>query len=239
MDNLQNEEMMKKWPFVLVWMLAVIGALAVLPALQGMGIGSGISVKLVAIAVAQAVVIFGIACSLSYLIVSRTDLIPFPAGHFVKRQLIPGAALGICVGLTLFLLDKTVFGQAIIPSVHIARWKGALASLYGGVCEEVLLRLFMFSLIYLLFMKVVKFERSNRIYFLWVTNIFVALLFGLGHLPAAFQLGPVSLFICCRILVLNGIASVAFGWIYWSRGLPAAISAHLIADLVLYAVIGR
>jgi membrane protease YdiL (CAAX protease family) len=37
-------------------------------------------------------------------------------------------------------------------------------------------------------------------------------------------------------LALNGIAAVSFGYLYWKRGLEAAMIAHFCADFVLYVV---
>jgi membrane protease YdiL (CAAX protease family) len=41
-----------------------------------------------------------------------------------------------------------------------------------------------------------------------------------------------------RALILNGIPGIAFGWLYWRRGLEAAMVAHFSADLVLHVLIG-
>jgi membrane protease YdiL (CAAX protease family) len=67
-----------------------------------------------------------------------------------------------------------------------------------------------------------------------MTNIIVALIFGLGHLPAAFKLIEPSFYEISRILLLNGIPGVVFGWLYWSRGLRAAMTAHFVADLMIH-----
>ena len=37
-----------------------------------------------------------------------------------------------------------------------------------------------------------------------------------------------------RALVLNGIGGIVFGWLYWKRGLLAAMLAHFSADIVLH-----
>ena len=41
-----------------------------------------------------------------------------------------------------------------------------------------------------------------------------------------------------NIVQMNGIPGVAFGWLYWQRGLEAAMVAHFSADLVLHVLIG-
>nr|MBP7074489.1 CPBP family intramembrane metalloprotease [Rhabdochlamydiaceae bacterium] len=112
---------------------------------------------------------------------------------------------------------------------------GALASIYGAVNEEVLLRLFLLTLIYFLLSKFVN--RDKRLYVLWTANILAALIFGLGHLPAAFKLASPSPFEIFRILFLNGLAGVVFGWLYWSRGLWTAMAAHFATDLMIHVIL--
>ena len=65
-----------------------------------------------------------------------------------------------------------------------------------------------------------------------------AVLFGLGHLPATAALLPLTPAVVARAVVLNGIAGVVFGWLYWRRGLEAAMVAHFCADLVLHVLFG-
>jgi membrane protease YdiL (CAAX protease family) len=40
-----------------------------------------------------------------------------------------------------------------------------------------------------------------------------------------------------RALLLNGIGGIVFGWLYWKRGLLAAMLAHFSADVVLHVVV--
>ena len=63
-----------------------------------------------------------------------------------------------------------------------------------------------------------------------------ALLFGLGHLPATAVVWPLTPLVVARALLLNGLGGLVFGWLYWRRGLLAAIVAHVGADLVLHVV---
>jgi membrane protease YdiL (CAAX protease family) len=39
--------------------------------------------------------------------------------------------------------------------------------------------------------------------------------------------------------VLNSLAGLVFGWLYWRRGLKAAMVAHFSADLVLHVLVVR
>jgi len=52
----------------------------------------------------------------------------------------------------------------------------------------------------------------------------------------AAQLGPLTPQLIAAVLFLNGIAALPFGYLYWSRGLEAAMLAHFSADLVLHVI---
>ncbi len=39
-----------------------------------------------------------------------------------------------------------------------------------------------------------------------------------------------------RASVLNGIPGLAFGWLYWKRGLESAMVAHFSADILLHVI---
>lgn len=177
-------------------------------------------------------VFFGLVCWLCSKILPKTDLNPFSLGNSLQRIVYPGVVSGICVGLVLCIFDKTLFASSILSDQHPPFWAGALASIYGGVNEEVLTRFFLLTLIYFFLRKGLSFVRRRLL--LWVSTCFAALLFGLGHLPALFKLAPPSSFEIFRILALNGIAGIIFGWLYWSRGLWTAMLAHFVADLMIH-----
>jgi membrane protease YdiL (CAAX protease family) len=119
--------------------------------------------------------------------------------------------------------------------MQIAFWKRLLAGVvYGGVTEELLTRLFLVSLL------------AWGLGFVWkapsglpaagafvVAIVLAALLFGALHLPATAAIAPLSLMLVTRALLLNGIAGVVFGFLFWRYGLEAAMFAHASAHLVL------
>lgn len=144
---------------------------------------------------------------------------------------------GLLVGVALYLLDSALFSSSLLSDSHPPVWTGLLASFYGSINEEVLFRLFMLTTAYFLLGKIFKFQLQNRLLFLWIANVIVAIIFGLGHLPAAFKLTSPSSFEVFRILLLNAIPGVVFGWLYWTRGLLAAMTAHFVTDVVIHAVL--
>jgi membrane protease YdiL (CAAX protease family) len=39
-----------------------------------------------------------------------------------------------------------------------------------------------------------------------------------------------------RAVVLNGLAGIAFGYLYWTRGLESAMLSHFSADIILHVI---
>ena len=232
-------KMTDKKTFFILWFLCIVGSLSVLLYVQYLDIlPLEVSIwRVLLLGTVQAAVLFGLVCWASSKILPKTDLCPFVVDNPRKRIIYPALVSGILVGLVISLSDKTIFASSTLAGagVHPPFWAGALASIYGAINEEVLLRLFLFTLVYFVLNKAFKCKSTKRLTVLWSTNILVALLFGIGHLPAAFKmLGSPSAFEICRILFLNGIAGIVFGWLYWSRGLWTAIAAHFMTDLMIH-----
>ena len=236
---LSRETVVDKRTFIALWILCIIGSWSVLPYVFHLNIipPSVSVIQIFLLSTVQSTVLFGLACWLSYLLLLKTDLSPFNAENLFKRIIYPGMVSGVLVGLIIYILDNTIFKSSLLSGVHPLFWTGALASIYGAVNEEVLLRLFLFTFVYFLFGKILSITHKNRLLFLWTTNILVAIVFGLGHLPAAFKLSTPSSFETFRVLLLNGIPGVVFGWLYWSRGLFSAMAAHFVTDLMIHVLL--
>ena len=59
------------------------------------------------------------------------------------------------------------------------------------------------------------------------------MLFAAGHLPAAQALtGALTVPVVAYVLVGNAAFGVLAGWMYWRRGLEAAVLAHMAAHLL-------
>ncbi|HEY3446495.1 MAG TPA: CPBP family glutamic-type intramembrane protease [Myxococcales bacterium] len=155
-----------------------------------------------------------------------------------RRQFGLAALVGLGAGALLVGLDRFVFmphqPEAIqAMGAQIARWKGLLASFYGGIGEEVLTRLFIMTLVAWVLCKV---TRGKRPAVFAAAAVVAALAFAAAHLPTAAQLAPLDAWVVSRVLVLNGVAGIAFGLLFWKRGLEHAMAAHFCADLVLHVV---
>lgn len=235
-----NTSTVNKKTYTILWILCILGFWAVLPYIIHLGIlPPAVSLpKVVLLGTIQAALFFGLICWISFKILPKTDLLPFPPFHSRKslQQIVyPALISGVLVGLIIFISEKTIFINSLLSKDNPPFWIGALASIYGAINEEVLLRLFLFTLIYFLVSRCLKIQESNRTIVLWCVNIFIALIFGIAHLPAVFKLVSPSAFEIFRVLFLNGIAGLVFGWLYWTRGLWAAIGAHFVTDLMIHA----
>lgn len=153
--------------------------------------------------------------------------------------LLPGILVGAATGAVLVGLEALFFLRHLPAATHplfeIPLWKRLLAGiLYGGITEELLMRLFLLSLVAWLLGKRWKTTAgmpSTGAF--WAAIILVAILFGLGHLPVTSAMAPLTPMLVVRALVLNGAAGVAFGYLYWRHGLEAAMLGHMSAHLVM------
>jgi len=149
--------------------------------------------------------------------------------------------LGVLAGLAILGLDPLFSAHMPAaldvvppPSAKASAGVGFLASFYGGIAEELQLRLFLMTLVVWL-LSLLKRGRSAPWMF-WLALLVAAAAFGAGHLPAAAKVWPLDGIVITRTLLLNGIGGVVFGWLYWKRGLEAAMIAHFSADLVLHVL---
>jgi membrane protease YdiL (CAAX protease family) len=158
--------------------------------------------------------------------------------------------LGVIASLIVITLDAAVFVPALVaelgkasqvltqPNIQPPAWQGFLASFYGGIDEEIATRLFLLSLLAFLG-KFVNHTADGRptLLVLWTANILTAIVFGLGHLPATAAILPITPLVVARAIVLNGLAGIAFGYLYWTRGLESAMLSHFSADIILHVVL--
>lgn len=72
----------------------------------------------------------------------------------------------------------------------------------------------------------------------WTAMVLVALLFGVIHLPQHVAIGgSLPAPVVAIALLSNGLAGVVYGWLYWKRGLIAAMVAHCSTNIVLKVIV--
>ena len=147
--------------------------------------------------------------------------------------------MGVATAVTIFATDKlfTLQGSAISTSQDLAPiWQKLLAAFYGGITEEILMRLFLMTLLIWIGIKITKKSKPTQIGII-ISIALVAIIFGLGHLPITASLTKITPLIVIRATILNGIGGVIFGWLYWKKGLEAAMIAHFTADIFLLTIL--
>jgi hypothetical protein len=102
---------------------------------------------------------------------------------------------------------------------------------YGGLGEELITRWALVSLFAYLGMVLTRQPRASP----WVLAMAVglaAVLFAAAHLPLLFLINPAPpTWVIGAVLAGNALPGIGFGWLFWRRGLEAAMIAHIIAHL--------
>ena len=226
-------------------------AMALMPGASAKVAQAGIGLPVfVALQVAQALVVFtlmswaglrvgapmGLDAPILRAIVYRTPKPPREAGTLALA-----CAIGLVSAMLVVAIDSAL--QPWMPPARsglppaIERWKGLLASFYGGIGEELQLRLFAMTLILWVVWKLLARGRpSPPPLAAWIAIMLAAIAFAAGHLPAAASVWPLDAVVVWRTLSLNAIVGVACGWLFYRWGLEHAIAAHFTADIVLHVV---
>jgi hypothetical protein len=166
-----------------------------------------------------------------------------PDWPYLRRFAWRAVLAGVLVAVAVLMLEKWVFDPHLsaafkqkLPHANVPLWRWFLASFYGGVTEETMLRLFLLSVLAWLgrFMNLTA-EGRPGLWALWIANILAAILFSLGHLPTFMTIGvPIDALVIARAIALNGLGGLVFGWFFWTYGLEAAMVCHFSADLALH-----
>lgn len=243
---------MKK-SFLVLWLMGLVGTVAVLPyafTLQQevlAKVNQPLPVIILA-SIAQTAVLLAVAIFFGLKLSASLNL---PVLTLFKREIYTKEKLsgffqltvlaGIITAVLITLGDK-VFGiylpKLAVANGQVAIWKTLLASFYGGIVEELLMRLFIMSLFAWVLAKIFKsVEPTKNNIIMWSAIIISSVLFGLGHLPITSALTAITPLVVLRAIVLNGIGGLVFGWLYWKKGLEYGMLAHFTADIVLLAIL--
>ena len=155
-----------------------------------------------------------------------------------RKPLLAAVAVALVGGLAMIVLDIFWFGRysQVIMDSYAAKPSLVFllgAVIYGGIIEEVMLRLFMMSLVAFLLHKLFwRKQTQTPAAALVMANIVSALLFAAGHLPATAMLMGLTPMILLRCFLLNGGIGLLFGWLYRKYGLRYAMIAHAGCHLV-------
>jgi len=160
-----------------------------------------------------------------------------------KQAVILSVLIAFLAALIIVGSDRFIFAQ-YLPNLsagyNFSFMYLAVGLLYGGVIEEVLVRLFVMSLFVWVFK--LLFARSNdkeniQGWIYWIAIFLAAALFAALHLPVTFQTIGSSFPIIIRCMVLNGIGGIGFGYLYWKKGLSYSIVAHATTHVFMQLVL--
>ncbi len=191
---------------------------------------------LTVLTVAQTVM-YAVVCGFfGYILAHRTGLLkPLKAE---KKPLAVTLGAGAVAGAAV-ALDYWTFGaldnrlrEGMDVTLSADSWIASV--LYGGIVEEVMMRLFVMSLVTWLLWRI--FARKSEKAPVWtaaVANIIAALLFAAGHLPSTLMLfGTLTPLLLVRCFLLNGCFGAVFGELYRRYGIGYAMLAHALAHVV-------
>jgi membrane protease YdiL (CAAX protease family) len=180
----------------------------------------------------------GLDSPIARAVVNREKL-PALSKPALNFAVISGIGGGFVLLLLVQLFEPFLPNTPQAAALDIALWKRLLASFYGGITEELLLRLFLMTLIVWMLWKAglrVGGQPSQLAF--WAAITLSALLFGVGHLPAAAAIWTLTPIVITRTLVLNSLMGFAFGFLYWRWGLEYVMLSHFLADIVLHGIGG-
>ena len=165
----------------------------------------------------------------------------FPASFAIGAGLF-GVVAVLDAGFAVVVTGGTTVTGGDAASLGVLAQSAPTRLLYGGITEELLLRWgVMAPLAWFLWRARAAVWRPTpgpTAGTMWAAIVGSALLFGLGHLPAlAASLGLTQALVV-RTVLLNAVAGVGLGWLFWRRSLEAAMVAHAAFHVALLVVSG-
>ena len=238
----------ENWKFLLfVIIVGIIGSIfttvysfhSIAPELMEEAIKQVGSKELVmVVSVMQSVIIYVVVCGVFGIILSNKIGL-WKKIKFEKNKLLVTIIISIIGGLLLSVGDLYIFGNFNEIIKHSYDLKPSIEYIissftYGGVIEEIMMRLFLMSLIAFIISKLFyKKEKNIPVKVFVIANIVSAMAFALGHLPATIQMfGGLNALLLIRCLIMNGIFGLAFGWLYRKYGIHYSMLAHFGCHLV-------
>lgn len=155
----------------------------------------------------------------------------------LRPQLLPGLLAGVAGGGLLLLLER--YSPHMLVSVRDPfNVPIAARVLYGGLTEELLMRWGLMTALLWLAWRFFQ-NRAGAPRVVWIVFAIgtSALIFGLGHLPAATALiGQLTRDVALFLVGANLLFGLLFGALFWRFGLEAAMLAHGTAHAVAYLI---
>jgi membrane protease YdiL (CAAX protease family) len=207
--------------------------------LLGITIGAGLNIALLAVMIFLGIRLghkIGLGAPLI-----NAELNKEPVGEKFKEILKIAPLLGVISGVLIFTIDLFVFSPLLVPAtppIVPSLASRILVIFYGGIFEELFLRLFILTAVTWFLWRIKKKEDGTPYtWTFWIGIVLSALLFGLLHISATALAVELTTIVIVRAIVLNGIPGVIFGWLYWKQGIESAIVSHIFADLTIHVIL--
>ena len=161
-----------------------------------------------------------------------------PVGPALRTQWVPGALGGLAGAAWLWALAQ-IAPAALKPADPASTMPLVVKLLYGGITEELLVRWGVMTLLMWLGWRIAQRGQGRpRGAVVAAAVVLSALLFALGHLPAAQAMaGVLTAPLVAFVLVGNTAFGLMAGWLFARRGLEAAVIAHLLAHLLSHPLL--
>jgi hypothetical protein len=186
------------------------------------------------------------ACWVGIILGRQMNMSPPLLWSALSRQ--EGAAQKLWPAIGLATVVGLLFGAALV----ILRWVcqpylpdelptlghrgvvGGLAVSFGAaVAEEVWFRFGLMTLL-VWFVTRIKGPSLPSAGQVWSVILLSSISFGIAHLPQLISYGAASIYAITATMLGNIMVGTLYGWLYWQRGLFAAIIAHFSVDLMLH-----
>lgn len=162
----------------------------------------------------------------------------------LKPQIAPGLIGGLAGGFGILL--AWLLWKPFLPPVFVTRAEQLnkvlpflTRLLDGGITEELLLRWGVMTLLVWFAWRLLQKGKGKPRVICFVSAIIISsVVFGLGHLPLASALAvDFTIAIVSYIVFANSLFGLIAGYLYWKKGLEAAIIAHMLAHVVIVTAV--
>jgi hypothetical protein len=152
----------------------------------------------------------------------------------LARCAVSGGALGIGLAAVdaLILPHLGEAGQRLSSTSASGGLALAVGVWYGGLAEEVMLRWGSMSLVAWGLSSLPGWRRKH--FAIAMAAVVAAGLFAAAHLPALAAHVELTPLVVARTLLLNGVAGLVYGWLFWRHHLEAAMASHSATHLGLW-----
>ena len=171
------------------------------------------------------------------LLMDLLDNAPGAGARLLKSALV-ACLLGLMFGAAMVGL-RLVLLPYLPPDMPVLGFRGALGGLLVSVAaaigEEVWFRLGLMTLLVWGVSRLLR-QATPHPAVIWGIIVLTAVAFGMSHLPQLASFDAATPFSVWGTILGNCLVGSLYGWLYWRRGLLAAMVGHFSVDLVIHVL---